>query len=123
MERLERADSQGMRGPRRADPQCSRRVTLEIVIPCGSREKCEAVYHAIKPDDATAPSWMAIREEVEDARLRVVIEAPVSRMMSARATADELIEYSYSLLRSLELVSGPTGGSDEKRSPSRDGED
>ncbi len=123
MERLERADWQGMRGPRRADPQCSRRVILEITIPCSSREKCEAVYRAIKPDDATAPPWMRIREYVEDAQLRVVIEAPVSRIMSARATADELIEYSYSLLRSLELVSGPTGGSDEKRSPSRDGED
>ena len=124
MERLERADCySGMRGPRRADPKCSRRVMLEIIIPCDSREKCEAVYRAIKPDDATAPSWMKIREEVSDGQLRVVIEAPVSRIMSTRATVDEIIEYGYSLLRSLELVSEPTGGSDEKRSPSRGDEE
>ncbi len=123
MERLERADFQGMRGPRRADPQCLRRVILEIRIPCGSRSKCDALYRAIRPDDATAPSWLKIEEEVGGEELRVRIEAPVSKILSARSTAEEIIEYSYSLLRSLELVSGPTGGFDERRSPSRGGED
>ena len=119
MERLERADSNGMMDPRRSDPQCTRRVILEIGIPCGSSEKCHALLKALSPDDRTAPSWLKIEERIEGERLVVKLEAPVSRIMSARATADEIIEYSYSLLRSLELVSEPTGGSDEKRSPSR----
>ncbi len=122
MERLERADERRMMGPRRPDPRCSRSVTLEIEMPCAPRE-CEALLAALRPDDATAPPWMRIREERRHGSVVIVIEAPVSRVMSARQTADEVIEYSYSLLRSLEAISGEAGGSDEERSPSRVGEE
>ena len=109
-------------GPRRPDPRCSRRVRLEILIPCHPRE-CEALVAALRPDDRTAPEWLTIREEVLGEGLLIVVEAPVARVMSARQTADEVIEYSYSLLRSLEAISEAAGGFDEERSPSRPGEE
>jgi hypothetical protein len=121
MERLERADQPGMMGPRRPDPQCKRNVRVTILIPCASNHECNALLSALKPDDETAPKWLKIREEIRGSMLQVVIEAPITRIMSARQTSDEILEYSYSLLRTLERISA--GGSDEIRSPSRAGEE
>ncbi len=105
-----------MMDPRRSDPRCEPLVSLELIIPCGDR--CSALLGALRPDDVTAPQWLRITERVEDGILRITITAPGVRVMSIRSTADEILEYAYSLLRLLEKLSAAEGG-EEKRSPSR----
>ncbi len=109
-----------MMDPRRSDPRCEPLVSLDLLIPCGDR--CKALLKALKPDDATAPEWLRINERVEGETLRITITAPRVRVMSVRSTADEILEYAYSLLRLLEKLSAAEGG-EEKRSPSRDADE
>ncbi|WP_083818573.1 KEOPS complex subunit Pcc1 [Pyrolobus fumarii] len=77
-----------------------------------------AIVEAIRPDNREAPDWLVIRERIGDDVVVVEIEAPVERVMSVRATLDEVMEYVYSLLRSIESLLEAAEGVDEKRSPS-----
>ncbi len=67
----------------------------------------------MEPDNRTAPQWLRIEQQVRDGKLIVHIEAPLEKGMSVRATVDEIIEYAYSLLKTVESIGGCS-----KRSPS-----
>ncbi len=80
------------------------RVRVELRIHGVGSLLGEALAKAIAPDDATAPQWMNITESVEGEDLIVIVEAtiPAERMGSIRNTVDEILEFLYATLKSLE---------------------
>ncbi len=81
------------------------RVVLRVY---GVGDKAQALIKALKPDDKTAPTWLNIREEVEGGDLLVHVEVEGLRLGSLRSTVDEVLEFLYAALRSIEEVSKPT---------------
>ena len=83
--------------------ELSIRVSLRIhSVGCSL---AEAIAAAIRPDNKTAPPWMNIVERVEGDDLVIEVTARVGkakRIGSIRNTVDEILEYLYSLLRSIE---------------------
>ncbi len=78
-------------------------IRVELLIETSSPVEAQALLSAIKPDDRTAPPWLAIREEQDGQYIRVVVEADdAQRLGSVRNTVDEILEFLYSLLKSIE---------------------
>jgi len=99
--------------PAQARPPCTPSIDLKLIIPCCDARGCRALREALAPDDKSAPSWLRIEERIEGDSLVVFVRAPLERGMSVRATIDEIIEYAYSLLKTVEKLGGCS-----QRSPS-----
>jgi hypothetical protein len=82
---------------------CSIRVALRVRGV--DRHAAEAAVRALSPDDRTAPSWLQVRESVDDSGLAIEVLAdhvPCTRLGSVRNTVDEILEFLYALLKTLE---------------------
>ena len=77
----------------------------------GLGEKAQAVVEALKPDDKTAPTWLRVVERVEDGDLVLEVEAPLEKLGSVRNTVNEILEFLYAALKTIEVV----GESGKKR--------
>jgi len=78
-------------------------IKVELLIETSSPEEAQAVLSAIRPDDRTAPPWLIIREEQDGQYIRIIVEAgDTQRLGSVRNTVDEILEFLYSLLKSIE---------------------
>ncbi len=78
-------------------------IRVELLIETSSPQEAQALLSAIRPDDETAPSWLTIREEQDGQYIRIVVEAKDTRRLgSVRNTVDEILEFLYSLLKSIE---------------------
>jgi len=78
-------------------------IRVELLIETNNPEEAQALLSAIRPDDKTAPSWLTIREKQDGHYIRIVVEAEDTRRLgSVRNTVDEILEFLYSLLKSIE---------------------
>jgi len=83
----------------------AQRILVEIEVETNSTGEALAVLRAIKPDNRTAPPWLRIREELDGPRIRISVEALAKdphRLGSVKNTVDEILEFLYSLLKSIE---------------------
>ncbi|BEP18633.1 hypothetical protein PYJP_19850 [Pyrofollis japonicus] len=81
------------------------KVLVDITIEELGKREAEALLKAIKPDNLTAPPWLRIKEEIAAKGLRIVVEALIEqpyRVGSVKNTVDEILEFIYSLLKTLE---------------------
>ena len=83
---------------------CEVQVRVQVTVHSVGRRAAEALAKALRPDDATSPPWMVIREEPVGDDLRVSIEACINRskVKSIRNTVDEIIEFLYAALKTIE---------------------
>jgi len=75
----------------------------------GLSEKARAVVEALRPDDKTAPSWLRVVERIEDGDLILEVEAPLERLGSVRNTVNEILEFLYASLKTIEAVGRESG--------------
>lgn len=83
----------------------SPRIWIRLRIQGLEEKLARAVLEALKPDDLTAPAWLRIEERVEDGDLVVYIETAENtstRVGSLRNTVDEILSYTYALLKTIE---------------------
>ncbi|ABM80295.1 KEOPS complex subunit Pcc1 [Hyperthermus butylicus] len=83
------------------------RIRVTLTIHGVERSVAEAAIEALKPDDETAPSWMRINESYDDEGLHITVEADVDnprKLGSIRSTVDEMLEFLYALLKTLEAT-------------------
>jgi len=85
----------------------SRRVTISVSLRVQrvGEDTARALAAALRPDNKTAPSWMNITEHVDGDDIVIEVAAEVEsarRIGSIRNTVDEILEYLYSLLKSIE---------------------
>lgn len=85
----------------------SRRVAISVSLRVHGvgKDTARALAAAVRPDNRTAPSWMSITERVDGDDLVIEVVAEVEgarRIGSIRNTVDEILEYLYSLLKSIE---------------------
>lgn len=79
-------------------------ISIKLIV-CTPPKESKALLQAIRPDDKSSPPWLKIREEATKEGLVIEVEAPLERIRSARNTIDEIIEFLYAALKSLEQVS------------------
>lgn len=70
----------------------------------GLNEKALAIVEALKPDDKTAPSWLHVVERIEGGDLVLEVEAPLERLGSVRNTVNEILEFLYASLKTIEAI-------------------
>lgn len=70
----------------------------------GLNEKARAIVEALKPDDKTAPSWLHVVERIEGGDLVLEVEAPLERLGSVRNTVNEILEFLYASLKTIEAI-------------------
>jgi len=94
---------------------CSIRVSLNIIGIEAAIAK--AAIKALSPDDRTAPAWLKVSEKLEGNRLVIEVSAdnaPCTRLSSVRNTVDEILEFLYALLKTLEETAKTLKGSSGK---------
>ena len=80
-------------------------VRIKVVVRVkGLNEKAQAVVEALRPDDKTAPSWLRVVEHIEGGDLVLEVEAPLERLGSVRNTVNEILEFLYASLKTIEAV-------------------
>lgn len=81
-------------------------IWIKLRIENLGEELAQTVLSAIKPDNLTAPAWLKIKENVEEGSLVLYIETSKStptRVGSLRNTVDEILSYTYALLKTIEV--------------------
>jgi hypothetical protein len=81
------------------------KILVDIIIEKLGKREAKALLKAIRPDNLTAPPWLKIKEEIVAEGLRIVAEASIEqpyRVGSVKNTVDEILEFIYSLLKTLE---------------------
>lgn len=79
-------------------------IELKIRIHGVGRKLAEASIAAIRPDNLEAPSGIEIKEYIDDKDLVISVRVSSNkiRLGTLRNTVDELLEYLYSLMLSIE---------------------
>ncbi|MET1128673.1 MAG: KEOPS complex subunit Pcc1 [Thermoproteota archaeon] len=80
-------------------------VVVEISIEGLGQEEAEALARALRPDNATAPEGLSVTEHVSGGKVVFVIRAERGVTFGTlRNTVEEILSYSYTLLKSLEAA-------------------
>ncbi len=81
------------------------RIWINLRIQGLEKKLAQAVLEALKPDNLAAPAWLRIEERIEGRDLVVHIETTENtptRIGGLRNTIDEILSYTYALLKTIE---------------------
>ncbi len=81
------------------------RVRVQVKVYGVEPRVAEAAVSALKPDDRTAPPWLRIEERIRGDTLEIEVsveDEACRRLGTLRNTVDEILEFLYGLLKTLE---------------------